>query len=369
VNRAPRRRRVAVATVLGVALAAALGGWLVLRGGSGAAHTDDAVNSAPKPAPATAPTSTTAAPTTAPATTVAPTTDASAPTTPPAQSGPPYAVGVTAVTLVDPSRPGPARGDTPATPQRQIAVTVRYPTPGGPGSPDAEGAPAAPGTFPLVVFAHGFDVSAATYAALEDQLASAGFVVAAPDFPLSSSVYAGDPVETDIPNQALDVDFVISSFDAGTGLPAVLAGHLAPTKAGVTGQSDGGTTAALAAGNPCCDDPAIGAAAVLSGDDNQAAGPWFGDGAPLLVVQGDADDVNPPELSQQLYDDDTATAKMYVDIVGGDHLDPYTTGSQREDIGTLLVDFFRAQLEGGSPQAVVNDANVAGVLALQQSSP
>jgi fermentation-respiration switch protein FrsA (DUF1100 family) len=246
---------------------------------------------------------------------------------------------------------------------------VRYPSTDPPGTADVDGAAAAPGPFTLVVFAHGFDVSAATYAALEDQLAAAGFVVAAPDFPLSSSVFPGDAVETDIQNQARDVSFIIASFSSGAGLPAVLAGRIAPTRAGVVGQSDGGTTVADVAGNVCCTDAHVGAAAVLSGDDGQDGGEMFvNGGAPMLVVQGDADDINPPALSEQLYADDTTTPKAYVDIIDAGHLEPYTTGPQREAIGTLVIDFFRAELEGASISAAVGDANVPGVLALEQST-
>src|SRR5207342_2636474 len=96
-------------------------------------------------------------------------------------------------------------------PARQLVVTMHYPTGGTPGPGNAPDAVAAPGIFPLVVFAHGFNASADTYEVLEHDMAAGGFVVAAPDFPLSSSAFAG-PAEADIAEQARDVTFVITSF-------------------------------------------------------------------------------------------------------------------------------------------------------------
>jgi predicted dienelactone hydrolase len=262
---------------------------------------------------------------------------------------------VVQVTLVDASRPGPARGDTPESPARQLTVTIWYPT--------------ASGTFPLVVFAHGFDASASTYSALEHDLAAAGFVVAAPDFPVSSSAIPGPPAQTDIVEQAHDVSFVITSLLSGSGVPPVLSGHLAPTRVGVVGHSDGGTTVAEAAANSCCADARIGALVVLSGDEGHDGGQWFANGGPpVLVVQGTADDVNPPSLSQTLFDDASAP-KLYVAITGGAHLSPYTDGPQRAAITTLLVDFLRAELVGdGTLTKVLADADIPGILTLAASA-
>jgi hypothetical protein len=93
----------------------------------------------------------------------------------------PFAVGVLDVTYTDTTRGTAARGSAPASSTRPISVTVRYPAEGDPSTPPAQDAPALDDAFPLVVFAHGFDVSADTYATLETQLAAAGFVVAAPE--------------------------------------------------------------------------------------------------------------------------------------------------------------------------------------------
>jgi dienelactone hydrolase len=360
------KRRVGGAVTISVVMVA-VAGWAAWHGVAGGSDSAPAAVHAPRHARDRV-TTTTVAPATT--TTATPTTAGAPPPSPTTAAAPPaYGIGVTKVTLVDPSRPGPARGSTPATPQRRLPVTVRYPVAGAAGAGEATDAAAAPGAFPLVVFAHGFDVSADTYATLEHGLAAAGFVVAAPDFPLSSSAFPGPAVETDIVNQALDVSFVITSFGSGLGLPAVLAGHVAPTKAGVVGQSDGGITVAEAAANSCCADTRIGAVAVLSGEEGNDGGTWFATaGPPLLVMQGTDDDINPPALSQRLYDAATSP-KLYVSILGAGHLEPYTTGPQEGAVATVVVDFLLEALDGASGGTVTAAANVPGVLALTQSAP
>ena len=92
-----------------------------------------------------------------------------------------YATGTTTMTFVDSSRPTPARGNQPASHSRTLVTTIYYPTSSASSSPP----PAAKGPFPLIVFAHGYEIDAAAYSLLLGDLASGGFVVAAPDFPLA----------------------------------------------------------------------------------------------------------------------------------------------------------------------------------------
>ena len=68
----------------------------------------------------------------------------------------------------------------------------------------------APGPFPLIVFGHGFAVTPAPYAALLRAWARAGYVVAAPVFPLGNANAPGGPNERDLVNQPRDMSFVIT---------------------------------------------------------------------------------------------------------------------------------------------------------------
>jgi dienelactone hydrolase len=292
-------------------------------------------------------------------------------TTPPAATAPPatpYAVGVSRFTLVDPSRPTAALGNDPATPDRTLPVTLRYPATGAAGT-ETDGAPAVSGQFPLVVFAHGYDISAAAYDDLTRDLAAQGFVVAAPDFPLSSTSPPGPVTQADIDNQARDVAFLVTNLAAdGAALPAAVRGHVATAEVGVVGHSDGGNTAARVASNSCCFDARIGAAVILSGDEGQSGGSWGVPGSPpMLLLQGTADTINPWSLSQRLYDD-AAPPKWIVAIEGADHLTPYTTGPQRGAIVALVAEFLRARLQDPSRVSSAQDAANRDGLSLVASA-
>ena len=119
-----------------------------------------------------------------------------------------YAIGTLTLTLVDPRRTIRVRGGK--TKPRTLVTYVRYPARGAAaGSETAEASPAA-GPFPLVVFAHGFNVTPATYARLLASWARAGYVVAAPLFPLTNPHAPGGPDESDVVNQPGDVSFTIA---------------------------------------------------------------------------------------------------------------------------------------------------------------
>lgn len=342
-RRSRRRGRVVGAVAAVVVVGLAVVGFAVLVGGG--SDEPAAVHSPARTVPST----TTAA---APAAPI-PAAPEPAPTTTTAP-GPPYAVDVAHTTVVDPSRATAARGPTPASSSRSLPLTVHV--------------PAASGPFPLVVFAHGYDVAASDYADLQHDLAAQGFVVVAPDFPRSSTVFPGPPTQSDIDDQARDVGFLVDAFLDGR-VPGPWSGRVASGEAGVVGHSDGGNTVARAASNSCCVASRIGAAAVLSGDEGTSGGEWGVAGSPpMLFVQGTADTINPWSFSQRLYDD-AAPPKTIVAIDGADHLAPYTTGPQRGAVVALLAAFLRASLTGdATARAQVPDlASTAGLRLVASS--
>ena len=347
-----------VASAVAVVLIAGVGAFALTRDSS---DEPESVQSSRRSSTTNEGTTTTSTP--LPPTTIA-AAPATTPPTAPAASGPPYAVGVQRITLQDPSRPTNARGPTPASNSRTLPVAVRYPATGSASGSETEGAPAASGTFPLVVFAHGFDISAADYNEFTRDLAAQGFIVAAPDFPLSSRAFPGPPTQADIDNQARDVSFVIASLASGPGLPPLLSGHVAATEAGVVGHSDGGATVARVASNSCCFDARVGAAVILSGDEGQSGGQWGVAGAPpMLLLQGTNDGINPWSLTQRLYDD-AATPKWLVSIAGADHLAPYISGAQEDTIVDLVAGFLRARLQDAARLAQAEALANTGGLAL-----
>ena len=109
----------------------------------------------------------------------------------------PYPVATVTVTLVDPTRSTPARGSTAASSSRTLTVTISYPVDRD-ARRSSRSSSSSTGT-----------TSTRRPTDLEQEIAAAGFVVAAPDFPVSSSALAAT-AERDIVEQATDVSFVIT---------------------------------------------------------------------------------------------------------------------------------------------------------------
>jgi fermentation-respiration switch protein FrsA (DUF1100 family) len=272
-------------------------------------------------------------------------------------------VGVTAMTFVDRSRRierGPSRGQP-----RTLHVVVRYPALGAAARGDVWHATPAPGgPYPLVVFGHGFAVTPATYARLLDAWAAAGFVVAAPVFPLENAHAPGGPDESDLVNQPADVRFVITRLLAaanGSGSPL---GVIDRGRIAVAGQSDGGETALAVAYVPGQRDPRIDAAVILSG---AAFGPRlsrFAAGTPpLLAVQGTADTTNLPRNTAD-YFQAARSPKYLLWLLGAPHLPPYTGqapwfGVVARASVAFLDRYLKADDAAGAQ--LVHDGDVAGV--------
>lgn len=198
------------------------------------------------------------------------------------------------------------------------------------------------GPYPVVVFAHGYNVDPNTYRALLASWAEAGYVVVAPFFPDTSmaaiAAQHGVDTESDIFNQPADIAFVVSQVvKAADGSPlshiAYLAPMLNPHEIILAGQSDGGDTVAA-----LLYDRAYGATrasmpvkplavAILSGSEMSRAedvySPPKGGGPLVLVVQSLTDGCNDPVYSSQLYNMLKGSTKWFLAIDNATHLGPY----------------------------------------------
>lgn len=267
-----------------------------------------------------------------------------------------FAVGTRTEKLVDLTRTTDLRSDYGGEPSRTLETLVYYPAAGKPGgepAPDAAAA-AAGGGFPLVVFSHGSGVaSPLRYDLLFRSWASAGYVVAAPKHPLSST--PAPDGGADVVNQPGDVTFVITELlnrSADTRSP--YGGLLDPGRIAVAGHSLGGITALGAAFNRCCADPRIRAGIVMAG--RAAAFPadgWFPrPGTPILVVHGDDDRLVRLAEGQKIFHD-APPPKAMLTVFGGDHNRPFGGALATQDNPERLG----ATLNG--PTSIVNTTVIA----------
>ncbi len=249
---------------------------------------------------------------------------------------------------------------------RTLPVLVRYPV-----VPAAEvtAGKVAKGPFPLVVFSPGWLQCESSYAPLLRDWSSAGYVVAVVAFP-KTACGSASANESDVLNQPADVSAAITRL---LGLSAQKSGQLAgmidPNKIAVAGHSDGGDVAAAVAANSCCVDSRVTAAIILAGAEWEPfGGTYFPSGTPpMLFVQGDADNVNPPAASRQLYTTDTAATSFYLDLLNYGHFTPYEGQSQPEPVvARVCVDFLNQYLAGQASAAggLTADGNVPGVSVL-----
>ena len=176
----------------------------------------------------------------------------------------------------------------------------------------------------MIVFGHGFALTPASYAPLLQTWATAGYVVAAPVFPLGNANAPGGPDESDLVNQPGDMSFVISSLLQLSGSrTSVLAGRIATSKISVAGHSDGAETALGAAYDGRYRDRRIRAAIILSGAMFPGMAPFPRGGPPLLATQGTADPINAP-ANTSAYFRRALRPKFLLWLLGASHLPPYT---------------------------------------------
>jgi predicted dienelactone hydrolase len=237
-----------------------------------------------------------------------------------------FAVGEIVVTYAD-RRRHVTLPDGRSVP-RSLTTIIRYPALGSPSRNDRPAAAPArsAGPFPLIVFAHGFNITPTPYAPMLRAWVHAGFVVAAPTFPLTNAAAPGGPNESDLVNQPTDMSFVITRMLAGNARShGILSGLIRSREIAVTGQSDGGSTALAAAYNIHYFDRRVRAAMILSGARIPGADGYdFPEPSPpLLAVQGTGDTVNAPS-STYGYFTMARQPKFLLSLLGGPHLGPYT---------------------------------------------
>jgi len=252
------------------------------------------------------------------------------------------AVTVVTTTLVDTARATrPAGTGVAAAATRTLHTTIHLP---------ADTRPA-----PLVVFSHGLGGSPDRFTRLLGAWAAAGYVVAAPRFPLTSDANPDHQHEVrDLWRQPGDVSFLIDEVVAASQAPdGPLAGRVDSQRIGAAGLSLGGATTYGLVLNDRCADERITAAVVLAGAVLITTG--TNDprrGVPLLAVHGDADATLPYAFGRSAWASLHGPAWL-VTLVGGGHSAPFEDDPTPWDdaVAASTVAFWEATL-GGSPSAI-----------------
>jgi poly(3-hydroxybutyrate) depolymerase len=215
-----------------------------------------------------------------------------------------YDVGSRQESYVDTTRPTMKNGTYAGAPTRTIRVRFYYP--GTDEAADTRGGP-----YPLILFSHGHNGSPEDYGPLLESLAKAGFVVAAPAYPLSNPDAPGGPIVGDLGNQAGDASFVIDRVLAASAATGWLHRLVDPNRIAAAGHSLGGfTTSSLAFGDKA--DRRVKAAVVM------AASSGVTNGTPLLQIHGSADGTVPYQIGSDSYTH-ASKPKFFLTLVGGSH--------------------------------------------------
>jgi predicted dienelactone hydrolase len=226
--------------------------------------------------------------------------------------------------------------------------------------------PPGTGRRPLVIFAHGYNGDPGKFTQLLGHWAAAGFVVAAPRFPITYTGAADGPLARagDIAQQPQDMSFVLDQLLAGK-----YASRIDRTRIGAAGLSlGGGTTWGLITDRPNRD-PRVRAAIVMDGNRF-----GFGDATyvpnrmPVLVYHADHDYSLPFADAQKAYAQ-IRPPKYFVTLFETVHAQPYEDDPDPADdmVRQSSVDFWRAYLLGDAKarSEIVATATVAGVSTAQ----
>jgi fermentation-respiration switch protein FrsA (DUF1100 family) len=311
------------------------------------------------------------APPAAAPTTTASSGDATAPTTavpPPAPDAAarPYEVDVVELTLVDPSRPVTDAEGTEVAAERTLPTVVHVPRGDGP--------------FPFVAFAHGFGGDPQRFSQLLGAWAEAGYVVAAPTFPITSagSPYFRPEAWVGIADQPGDISFVIDEVLRLTSEDGnELSGTVDPDRIAAAGMSLGGGTTFGVAFNDCCRDNRLDAVTIISGIPFPVGGELdLTGGLPTFVIHGDADATLPYARAEATFAE-LEPPKFLLTLFGGSHSPPSEDWESPWDtvVETTTVDFWDAYLAtaGGEPDetaiARLETDAVAGDVATLDANP
>jgi acetyl esterase/lipase len=222
------------------------------------------------------------------------------------------AVATATVTFFDPTRDTPAFGWWPGQSGRTLPTRIWLPA-------ARDDAP-----YPLVVFAPGYGVGPDAYATLLSRIASAGYVVAAPFYPILSGWPVGPSDTVDWEQKFPDTRFVTDSMLALSASDNwVFGGSIDPSRIAVAGHSDGALISFSDGFVAWRNDPRVRAVisyAALLGEPGTIYQP---NGRAFLHVLSDQDVYNDLDESVAWDHDNLAGPRWTVGLWDASHEGPY----------------------------------------------
>jgi dienelactone hydrolase len=243
----------------------------------------------------------------------------------------PFAFTVQHVVFVDTTRSTATRGNAAYSPDRTLPTDIYLPTASTPR--------------PLIMFSHGYHGAPRKFTQLFSAWARAGFMVAAPRFPLTSD--RGEPYDDlgDYVNQPGDISFVLTQLLKGPLRSRIDAKRLA-----AAGLSLGGGTTYNVIEAACCRDKRFRAAAAFDAVHSQVGGGQFPPNRiPLLIAHIDTDLAVPYKTAQEAYAQ-SASPKWFLTFHTGLHPEAYENEPSVHDrtATKTSIDFFDLTLLGDS---------------------
>jgi dienelactone hydrolase len=216
-----------------------------------------------------------------------------------------FSVGHRTITFNDPSRTGGFGSGGGAG--RQIQTEIYYPA-----ATAGNNVAIASGTFPVIVFGHGFAMSWDAYQNIWEHYAALGYILA---FARTEGSLIPSPSHSDF---GLDLKLIgekMTSENANSASPFFqsMNGNTA-----IMGHSMGGGTTILAAANNPNIKAIVGLAPAETNPSAIAAAPNVS--VPAIIFSGSSDGVTPPaDHHIPIYNGLISTCKTFVSVVGGGH--------------------------------------------------
>jgi predicted dienelactone hydrolase len=232
----------------------------------------------------------------------------------------PYAVATRTFTFVDSTRSTPANGTYVGAPDRTLPTRVWYPADGTNPDGSASATPSRDGPFPVILYAHGFLSTGTDVVYLKAHLASHGYIVIAPEFPLSNGAAPGGPTIADVASQPGDLAFVAGEVSALKGADESLAGALDTSREGVAGLSLGGATTLIAVYHPTLRLPNVKAAVAYAPVACAFTRAMYQHAVPTVIMGGSADELVPLHTIEETTLKFAPPPLTLVKLIGGTHI-------------------------------------------------